>query len=248
MAQSNSDTLIGKLTAIAVAIREKTGDPDTTTYSLDDMVTKIKGLGTSGGGNTGDTPTECTHNYVNGVCTKCNASQPGYVPEPEPDPEPDIPDVPECTHSYVDGVCTQCGAEDPNYVPDVPDIPDPEPDPDDEYVTPTVNYVITAKSQPKTIVNTDDDDISSVTPIDSGNQATVSTVKGDYIWFLMIDNSRDTIEHWASDQWEDESLSETTKNYVDTVDITLSDGKKAIYYVYRTTPKGKITNQTYRII
>ena len=210
MAHTNTATLIAKLTDIAKAIREKTGDPDTTTYSLDDMVTKIKGLGTSGGGNTGETPIECTHSYVNGVCIKCGEADPNYVPEP--DPEPDIPD-------------------------------------DDGYVTATVNYVITAKSQPKTIVDTADDDISSVTPIYSGNQATVSTVKGDYIWFLMTDDSRNFIQYCTNTIWYDDALKTgNTNHYVGTIEVTLPDGKKAIYYAYQSTAKGKITNKDYRII
>ena len=43
----------------------------------------------------------CEHNYVDGVCTKCNEADPNYVPH---------------THYYVNGVCS-CGQVDANYDP-----------------------------------------------------------------------------------------------------------------------------------
>lgn len=46
---------------------------------------------------------ECDHNYVNGECTKCGATDSNYK-------EP-------CEHNYVDGECTKCGATDPDYTP-----------------------------------------------------------------------------------------------------------------------------------
>lgn len=41
------------------------------------------------------------HKFYNGVCTRCQAEDPDYVPPHE--------------HEYVEGKC-ECGAEDPNYV------------------------------------------------------------------------------------------------------------------------------------
>ena len=42
------------------------------------------------------------HDYVNGVCSRCDAADPDYVAPHE--------------HTFVDGKC-ECGADDPNYVP-----------------------------------------------------------------------------------------------------------------------------------
>ncbi|MBR2381736.1 MAG: phosphodiester glycosidase family protein [Clostridia bacterium] len=48
------------------------------------------------------------HKYVDGVCTRCQAEDPDYVPPHE--------------HSFVEGKC-ECGEEDPDYVPDTPTQP-----------------------------------------------------------------------------------------------------------------------------
>ena len=82
------------------------------------------------------------HNYVSGVCTRCNAKDPNYQ-APHTHSYTAAVTAPTCTaagytthicscgdsykdsyvdalgHSYVGGVCTRCGAKDPNYKPAV---------------------------------------------------------------------------------------------------------------------------------
>ena len=88
------------------------------------------------------------HNYVSGVCTRCNAKDPNYQ-APHAHSYTAAVTAPTCTaagyttytcpcgnsykdnytdalgHSYVGGVCTRCGAKDPDYKPAVSfvDIP-----------------------------------------------------------------------------------------------------------------------------
>ncbi len=83
------------------------------------------------------------HNYVSGVCTRCNAKDPNYQ-APHTHSYTAAVTAPTCTaagyttytcsvcndsykgsytdslgHSYVGGVCTRCGAKDPDYKPAV---------------------------------------------------------------------------------------------------------------------------------
>lgn len=64
-----------------------------------------------------DTPTVCTHEWVNGVCTKCQT-----VCSHDFDPDNDytctncgiqalVPPSPKCEHEWSEGVCTKCGEE-----------------------------------------------------------------------------------------------------------------------------------------
>lgn len=43
----------------------------------------------------------CEHNYKDGVCADCGATDPDYVPP--------------CSHIFKEGVCTECGEADPDY-------------------------------------------------------------------------------------------------------------------------------------
>ena len=82
------------------------------------------------------------HNYVSGVCTRCNAKDPNYQ-VPHAHSYTAAVTAPTCTaagytthtcscgdsykdnyvnalgHNYVNGACTRCGAKDPNYKPAV---------------------------------------------------------------------------------------------------------------------------------
>ena len=82
------------------------------------------------------------HNYVSGVCTRCNAKDPNYQ-APHAHSYTAAVTAPTCTaagytthtcscgdsykdnyvnalgHNYVNGACTRCGAKDPNYKPAV---------------------------------------------------------------------------------------------------------------------------------
>lgn len=82
------------------------------------------------------------HNYVSGVCTRCNAKDPNYQ-APHTHSYTAAVTAPTCTaagytthtcscgdsykdnyvnalgHNYVNGACTRCGAKDPNYKPAV---------------------------------------------------------------------------------------------------------------------------------
>ena len=46
---------------------------------------------------------ECAHEFDEGTCKLCGASDPNYTAP--------------CEHAYEDGICTECGAADPDYTP-----------------------------------------------------------------------------------------------------------------------------------
>jgi len=61
--------------------------------------------------------TECSHRYVNGVCTLCSQTDPKYTAN-----QPVTPQTP-CAHQYVEGVCKVCHSVDSNYVANQPVLP-----------------------------------------------------------------------------------------------------------------------------
>ena len=72
-------------------------------------------------------------------------------------------------------------------------------------------------------------------------EATITTTDNTYIWFLMPNQNKTTIQQYAMNQWNNMNTT-----YAGSVTFTTSTGKEVIYHAYRTD-KMTAATEKYRI-
>lgn len=82
---------------------------------------------------------------------------------------------------------------------------------------------------------------SSATSNGTSAEATITTTDNSYVWFLMPNQNKKTIQQYAMNQWNNMATT-----YAGTVNFTTSTNKTVTYYAYRTD-KMMSASEKYRI-